>query len=312
MTSPVLPVAVAAPGVAQDPALPPPCAALLDRCCFPPGGSPLVVGVSGGADSLILLVLATAAGCQVTAVHVDHGLRPGSAGEAGVVAAAAERFGAGFRAVRGQVAPGPNLEARARVVRRAILGEGAATGHTADDQAETVVLNLLRGAGLDGLSGMRPGHRHPILALRRHETASLCASLGLEPVSDPTNVDPVHRRNRVRHLLMPLLCEVAGRDVVPVLARQAAILAEEADWLDRLAAPIDPTDARQVAAAPLALGRRCVRRWLSDEEGHPPGSDAVARVLAVAAGEARACQVEGGLRVSRTGGRLRLQRSNRR
>ena len=87
-------------------------AGLLARCTFPEPGTPLVCGVSGGADSLALLVLAVAAGCAVTAVHVDHGLRPGSAAEADVVRAAAERYGAGFRSVAVGVVPGPNLEAR--------------------------------------------------------------------------------------------------------------------------------------------------------------------------------------------------------
>ncbi len=293
---------------------------LLTLCRFGAPGSAITCGVSGGPDSLALLVLATAAGCRVTAVHVDHGLRPGSSEEASLVAAAAERFGASFRAERAHVAPGPNLEARARAARLAALGEGAATGHTADDQAETVVLNLLRGAGLDGLSGMRPGPReshlalrpgprHPILALRRHETVALCAAHGLRPVTDPSNVDPAHRRNRVRHEVMPLLCEVAGRDVVPVLARQTGLLADEADWLDQMAAEIDTSDARRLAAAPPALARRAVRAWLGNERGSPPGAAAVARVLAVAAGEMRACEVEGGVRVSRTGGRLRAQRA---
>ncbi|MDP9070716.1 MAG: 7-cyano-7-deazaguanine synthase, partial [Actinomycetota bacterium] len=87
---------------------------MLARCRFPGPGSPLTCGVSGGADSLALLYLATQAGCEVTAVHVDHCLRPGSASEAEVVAAAARRFGAAFRAERAQVGAGPNLEARAR------------------------------------------------------------------------------------------------------------------------------------------------------------------------------------------------------
>ena len=103
---------------AGDPADDPVVGDLLVRCTFPPSGTTLVCGVSGGPDSLALLVLATAAGCAVTAVHVDHGLRPGSAGEAEVVAAAAARFGAAFRAVRVDVADGPNLEARAREARR--------------------------------------------------------------------------------------------------------------------------------------------------------------------------------------------------
>ncbi|MGQ0520938.1 MAG: tRNA lysidine(34) synthetase TilS [Actinomycetota bacterium] len=261
--------------------------------------------MSGGPDSLALLVLATAAGCAVTAHHVDHGLRPGSEAEAGVVAAAAERFGAGFVAHRVAVDPGPNLEARARDARRAALPAGAATGHTADDQAETIVLNLLRGAGLDGLAGMRPGPAKPLLALRRSETAALCVEVGLDPVRDPSNLDPAHRRNRVRHELLPLLGAVAERDVVPVLVRQAALLRDEADLLEELAAGVDAADSRALAGLPPALARRAVRRLLAGE--HPPGGAAVERVLAVARLEAGACEVGGGRTVRRSAGRLRIQ-----
>jgi tRNA(Ile)-lysidine synthase len=256
-------------------------------------------------------VLAVHAGCEVTAIHVDHGLRRGSADEAEVVRAAASRFGAAFRAVRAPVDPGPNLEARARSARYAALPAGALTGHTADDQAETVLLNLLRGAGLDGLAGMAP-ERRPLRHLRRRETHELCASLGLEPVSDPTNVDPVFRRNRVRHEVIPLLDAVADRDVVPVLARQADLLRADAALLDELAAELDPTDARAVAAAPPALARRALRRWLRNAapggaERHPPDADAVARVLAVCRGETVACEVGGGWRVARRDNRLRIE-----
>ena len=93
---------------------PPAIDALLPRCRFPAAGSDVTCAVSGGADSLALLALAVAAGTRVTAVHVDHGLRAGGDDEAHVVADAAARFGAAFRAVRVEVAPGPNLEARAR------------------------------------------------------------------------------------------------------------------------------------------------------------------------------------------------------
>jgi tRNA(Ile)-lysidine synthase len=277
---------------------------LLSRCAFPSAGSDITCAVSGGADSLALLALASEAGCVVTAVHVDHGLRPGSAGEAGVVEAAARRFGARFSAERLVISPGPNLEARARAARLAVLPTDVATGHTADDQAETMVLNLLRGAAAGGLGGMRAGHRHPILGLRRAETVAVCGHLGLVPVLDPSNDDPAHRRNRVRHEVMPLLDAVAQRDVVPVLTRQAGLLADEADYLDSLAAGIDPTDARAIARAPVALARRAVRTWLRGDGPYAPTADAVERVLDVARGDGRACEVGGGLRVRRARGRL--------
>jgi tRNA(Ile)-lysidine synthase len=184
------------------------------------------------------------------------------------------------------------------------LPDDVLTGHTADDQAETVLLNLLRGAGLDGLAGMGTG-RHPIIGLRRSETRALCTAEGLTPVDDPSNADLSFRRNRVRHELLPFLDELAQRDVAALLARQADVLREEAAVLDALAAALDPTDARALAAAPTALARRAVRTWLRD--GHPPTAAAVERVLAVARQEARSTEVGQGRRVARTGGRLRLE-----
>jgi tRNA(Ile)-lysidine synthase len=287
-----------------------PAASLLPRCCFPAAGSAVDGAVSGGPDSLALLALATEAGCRVTAWHVDHGLRPGSADEAAVVRAACERFGAAFRAVTVDVPPGPNVEARARAARYAALPGGVLTGHTADDLAETVVLNLLRGSGLDGLAGIRESPRRPLLALRRAETVALCGALGLDPVHDPSNDDPRLRRNRVRHDVLPLLADVAERDVVSVIARQAAMLAADADLLERLAATVDPTDARALAVCEPALARRAVRNWLragSDAERHPPDLATVERVLAVARGDAMATDVGGGRRVVRSTGRLRLE-----
>jgi tRNA(Ile)-lysidine synthase len=253
-----------------------------------------------------LLVLAAAAGCDATAIHVDHGLRPGSASEAVVVAEAAARFGVASCAMAVDVEPGPNLEARARAARYAVLPPGVLTGHTADDQAETVILNLLRGAGLDGLTGFDPSCR-PLRGLRRHETVALCEAVGLTPVLDPTNADPRHRRNRVRAEVLPLLDDVAHRDVAPVLARQAELLRDDAALLEGLAEALDPTDARALAAAPLPLARRALRRWLrSGPEHHPPDAATVARVLAVARGEAKATDVGGGRSVRRRAGRLHL------
>jgi len=278
--------------------------ALLGRCTFPPPGTPLVCAVSGGPDSLALLVLAVAAGCEVTAVHVDHGLRRGSAAEADVVAGAAAALGARFRGTRVEVAPGANLEARARAARRAALPPGSATGHTMDDQAETVLVNLLRGAGLDGLAGMAPGPTHPLLAVRRAETRALCQVQGLEPVEDPSNADRRFVRNRIRHELLPLASAIAGRDLVPVLARQAALLADEARLLDDMAAGIDPGDVEALSTAPVPLARRATRRWLRGAAPHPPDLAAVERVLAVARGFMVATDVAPGVRVRRSRGAL--------
>lgn len=280
---------------------------LVERCHFPPEGTRVTCAVSGGGDSLALLALATAAGCEVTAMHVDHGLRSGSANEAEVVRDAARRFGAAFDARRVDVGAGPNLEARARAARYRVLPEGALTGHTADDLAETVLLNMLRGAGLDGLTGFDPVRR-PIRRLRRADTEALCRYLGLVPIRDPSNDDPLHRRNRVRHELLPLLDDIAQRDVALVLARQVDHLAADAALLDELVGSLDPTDASALAAAPEPLARRAVRSWLrSGAEQHPPDAAAVARVLAVAAGRAVACEIGGGRSVRRSKGRLTLQ-----
>jgi tRNA(Ile)-lysidine synthase len=289
-------------------ALPALAAPLLARCRFPAPGTPVTCAVSGGPDSLAMLALAVAAGCEVTAVHVDHQLRPESAAEAVVAERAASALGVTLMTERVVVGAGPNLEARARAARHAVLPEGTLLGHTADDQAETMLLNLLRGAGLDGLAAMAPDERRPILALRRSETVALCTALGLDPVRDPSNDDPSIRRNRVRHEVLPLLDEVAGRDVVPVLARQAGLLRDAADLLAAQAGALDVTDASALAAAPPALARIAVRTWLRgcSPEGHPPDGATVERVLAVARLDQRATDVGAGWRVARTDGRLRL------
>ena len=284
--------------------------AVRPRCQLPPSG-PVTCAVSGGADSLALLVLACDAGLDVTAVHVDHGLRSGSAAEADVVAEAAARFGARFRAERVEVAVGGDLESRARAARREVLGPDTLYGHTADDQAETVLLALLRGAGLDGLAAMR-GERHPLLRVRRAETHALCAELDLTPVQDPSNADPRFRRNRVRAEVLPLLDDVAERDVVPLLCRLAELARDDTDLLEELAGALDASDAPALAAAPVPLARRAVRGWLRrlQPAGHPPDAAAVERVLAVAAGEATGTEVAGGIRVRRREQRLRVDGSD--
>lgn len=282
--------------------------ALLARCRFPAAGTPVDCGVSGGADSLTLLVLAVAAGLDVTAVHVDHGIRPGSAAEAGVVAAASRRLSAAFEAVTVDVGPGPNLEARARRARQAALGPNALLGHTADDQAETLLINLARGAGPDGLAAMRPDERRPLLGLRRSETEQLCAALGFEPVEDPSNDDRRFVRNRIRHELLPLLADISGRDVVPLLNRTSEHARSLVDGIDSMGADIDPTSTTQLRSAPELVARSVLRRWLRSADGHPPSTAELDRVWAVVEHRVIGCELSGGRRVSRTGGRLRLDR----
>ena len=280
---------------------------LLDRCTFPSAGSAVVCGVSGGPDSLALLVLAVEAGLQVTAVHVDHGLRPGSETEAEVVANAAGRFGAAFRAERVEIDPGPDLEQRARRARRAVLGSDAMTGHTADDQAETLLINLLRGAGPPGLAAMTPGPRHPILRLRRSETADLCREGGLDPIDDPSNRDRRFVRNRVRHELLPLLADISDRDPVPLLVRTADLSRAIVDDVDSLASQLDPADSRLLQQQPLSVASAALRLWLRDELDHPPSRAELERVMAVVRHEATACELTGGRRVARRAGTLRIE-----
>ena len=197
------------------------------------------------------------------------------------------------------VPAGPNLEARARDARRSVLPVGAMTGHTLDDQAETLLLRLIRGSGTTGLAAIAPGPEHPILALRRADTVAVCRELGVEPVTDPSNTDTDLWRNRVRHELVPLMADIARRDVSPILARTADLLRDDDRVLDEIAADIDPTDARAVAAADPAVARRALRRWLT-ESGYPPDAAAIDRVLDVAHGRAVACELPGGRRVERS------------
>lgn len=278
---------------------------LLRRCTFPPPGTAVDVALSGGPDSTALLALAIRAGLRATAHHVDHQLRPDSSGDADVARSITEGLGAVFVLHRTDVGTGPNLEARARAARRALIPPAAMTGHTADDQAETVLIRLLRGSGGDGLAAIEPGARHPILALRRADTEAVCAGLGIRPVRDPSNVDWPTWRNRIRHELLPLAADIAARDVTPILARTADLLRDDNELLDELAAAIDPTDARAVAAASPPLARRALRRWLT-VDGYPPDAASIERVMAVARGEAEACEIEGGRRVARSGQRFSI------
>jgi len=277
---------------------------LLAKCDFPSAGTKISCAVSGGPDSMALLVLAVATGCEITAIHVDHGLRTDSENEFQIVENLAKSLGANFISKTIRVEPGTNLEARARASRFEVMPHDVMTGHTADDQAETVLINLLRGAGLAGLAGMQRNQRHPILALRRTQTHQLCRELKIEVVEDPTNTDPKFQRNRIRHELIPLMDVIAQRDVAAILDRQADLFREDSMLLDDLAKKIDVTDAKLLAVAPVALARRAIRQWLT--EIYPPDAATVERVLEVARGTTLACEIGSNREVRRSQQRLQI------
>ncbi len=277
-----------------------------------PARARVVVGCSGGADSVALLAMSCALGFDTVAVYVDHGLRAGTAHEAAAVALIADRLGAASRLEVVEVAAGANLEARARDARYAALERARAdvqaratlVAHTRDDQAETVLMHVLRGSGTAGLAGIpqqRGLVRRPLLAMRRADTHELCARLGYAPVHDPMNGDLHHRRVWLRREIIPRLERGADRDLVEVLARQAELLRDEDTLLDALAAERRTDDAKAIAAMPVALARRMLRQQLGPP---PPSSATIERVLAVARGDRVATELPGGSQIRRIGMRL--------
>ena len=277
----------------------------IDEAGAPPA---LVVGLSGGADSLALALttidVAARAGIPVITVTVDHGLREGSAEEARRVADLAASLGA--RAVVETVTvDGPGgPEGAARDARRAALravgvraGAPILLGHPMDDQAETVLLRLARGSGPSSLRAIAPLSREadgvtwlrPLLTLRRSDTEGACAQAGLAPVHDPTNdVDgpwraadgsPL-RRSALRHEAIPALASALGVDPVPALARTAALCAEDDDALSDRAREL--TAAARVAAARVAAAR------VADDTDPGDGGGPVALAVASLCGAPRA------------------------
>ncbi|HEY6709021.1 MAG TPA: tRNA lysidine(34) synthetase TilS [Actinomycetota bacterium] len=311
-------------------------AKVLAAAGVPTAGDGVAVAVSGGADSLALLhalrALAAPRDWRLAVVTVDHGLRPGSAADAAFVADHAKALGLpaqvrtlGPADLDQHRQAGP--EGAARAARYGALWPAAdqlgcrwlATGHTLDDQAETVLLQLLRGAGPDGLAGMavRGGRLlRPLLGARRAETRACCAAIGLKWREDPTNAGDGPLRNRVRQRLLPLLEELRP-GATQALARTAALAADERDWLDQLVAatlaatlaggvdsqaPSDPPwatlpdgapttrgadtarlDPEALAALPVALARRVVRA-AARQAGRPvPDAAATDRILGLPA-----------------------------
>ena len=279
---------------------------LQDRCVFPPSGTEVDCAVSGGADSLALLLLAVNSGLKVTAWHVDHGLRETSSDEGRMVFEVATDLGVKAHCDEAFIEDGPNLEARARDARRKVLPSQVLTGHTADDQAETVLLNLLRGSGVRGAAGIGEPHRRPILDLRRSETKSLCLSAKLDPVNDPMNLDPRFTRNRIRNEVIPLLTEVAGRDSVSMLARHANLAGEASGILGDLVKNLDITDVRSVDDTPDPVVKFAIQEWLTDKIGLPADSSSINRVLQIVRGEIKGTEIHGGFRVDRSQGKVRF------
>lgn len=248
----------------------------------------IVVAVSGGPDSTALLHALTRSakrlGLSVTAAHLDHGLRRGSAAEAVRVGELCRRLDVPVTTRRSRP-PGSDEDA-ARRLRYAFLedvagGIGAETialGHTADDQAETVLLHMVRGAGLEGLAAMsvRDGLRfRPLLGTWRADVEAHCVREGLEPILDPSNRSLRFIRNRVRRQLLPML-ETFNPQVKAALVRLAAsardehdvVLVEAGRWLSAQPGRLDRRDFR---ALPAAVATEALRQtWARALDGGPP------------------------------------------
>jgi len=289
---------------------------LLSVCDFPAPGERVDLAVSGGPDSLGLLLLALERGLLVTVHHVDHHARPTSTDDARHVEAICRALAIDFVRHDVIVEPGANFESRARAARRAAMPPDVLTGHTMDDLVETILLNMMRGAGLDGLSPMVGDPSKPLRDVRRTDLHLYVSTSGLLPLYDETNDSMDFRRNRVRHELLAVIDDIAERDVVPVLARQASLMRDELEWLraatrDDEALSLDDADCREVGAWPTARLRRWLRvRLARDDQGdgvHPPSAAEVERAIAVVRGEVVATELSGGVRLSRREQRLTLE-----
>ena len=282
----------------------------------------VLVSVSGGPDSVCLLEtlvrLRRLFRVRLEVFHFDHRLRPGSAADAAYVKRAAARHGLPFHLRAATDAPvrGASVEAwatgrrmRAAIeVRREIGAEIVGEGHTLDDQAETLLLNLLRGTGLDGLAGIWPGSGErpgssivqPLLDVTRSDVEGFCRALGLRPRHDPMNEDRRLLRNAIRLEAIPMLEELTGREIRATLARTAAVLhADRLELLRQAAAEqhtiVERDDqevrfrARELAALPSSLGARVVRMTLwqmaaLDDEIAPWTRDSITAVIDLASG----------------------------
>lgn len=283
---------------------------------IPPGD--LVVALSGGADSGGLAALLALQGRRQRAVHVDHGTP-----QARALRAAAVRV-ADVLAIDLQVVEVeplvPFSEERARDRRYSALdqarspGEWVLTAHTLEDQAETVLLNIVRGTGITGLGGMRPRSRgwlaRPLLRVRRGDLRELAMLAGVPFTDDPSNADVAFSRNAMRQAVLPLI-ERFNPSAVEALARTAEHAGAQGDFVERAAQAIPfitgPGTTRIPVGALLAVDRvvgvesvrEAVRRL---RPPHPPTAAEVNRVWTVVDGSAAGAELEGGVRVSREAG----------
>ena len=217
----------------------------------------VVVGLSGGPDSVALLAGTLAEGREVEAICIDHGLQDASAEVAATAAETARALGAAATVLRIDVPSTGSMEANARHARYTALTSAANgrpiwVGHTMDDQAETYLLGSLRGRAV----GMPVSGTviRPFLSVRRADTVAACAELGLEVWHDPMNADPRFRRVRVRTEVLPLLADIHGGDPVPPLAAAASLARDDAAALDAQA--IATAQVAEIACLPVALRRR--------------------------------------------------------
>lgn len=292
------------------------------RVEFPSG--PLVIALSGGADSAAAAWLLAREERVTRAVHVNHSL-PHSPRMAEAARGISTMLGMDLAEV--SIHPGAGSEDAMRTARYRALAdhsrpdEAVITAHTADDQAETVLHNLLRGAGLDGMAGIPPrrGRFHrPLLGVWRSETRELATLSSLPWQDDPQNDDPRYLRNRIRRRLIPQLEAEYQPRLREGLVRMSSLARTDLSHLESLAArtPIrrssDGTaelSCARLAELPPPISLRVVRLALRRVRGPHAGSEAeVQRVMEVARGRTRRTELEGGVTVIRSGDRLLFAR----
>jgi len=240
----------------------------------------LIVGVSGGPDSVALLDALVRLGCRPHIAHLNHKLRgAASDADAEFVRELAHKYGLPVRIATECVAPDEDAcrQARLAFFERVAGATGIHTlalAHTADDQVETFLLRLLRGAGPTGLTGILPDRQlgsmrviRPLLDVSREEVLKYLSSQGLKYREDASNADVRFLRNRVRHVLLPLLEREFNPQVRVALARTAAILRDEDALLTELVAKYRTAETVSVVVLtqmPVALQRRAIRVWLGE------------------------------------------------